>query len=217
DRGLLGEIYHARAWMLRRAGLPNRVSFLKREHAGGGPCIDIGVHILDLTLWMMGHPTPVSVVGTSQNRLASQEGSFTVLGQPRPVLRDEMDVEDFAAAMVRFDNGATLMLEVSWMLHHQVEGRFEDMQMWLYGTDAGSHWPRCEFYLADADAMQHETRRLELLKDAMEPHAAECVAFAEAIAEGGPSPVPAEQSLAVQKILAGLYQSQETGAEVRLD
>ena len=50
----------------------------------------------------------------------------------------------------------------------------------------------------------------------MEPHALECVAFAQAIAEGAPSPVPAEQSLQVQAILDGIYRSQAEGKEVRI-
>ncbi len=50
----------------------------------------------------------------------------------------------------------------------------------------------------------------------MEAHAAECVAFAEAIANGKPSPVPAEQSRDVMLILDGLYQSAARGGEFRL-
>jgi predicted dehydrogenase len=50
----------------------------------------------------------------------------------------------------------------------------------------------------------------------IEPHAAECIAFAEAVAEGKPSPVPAEQSLDVITILDGLYQSAAKGREIVL-
>ena len=46
---------------MRRAGFLVRPGFIMKQHSGGGPCIDIGVHILDLTLWMMGHPKPVAV------------------------------------------------------------------------------------------------------------------------------------------------------------
>ena len=60
DNGALGGIYHARSWMLRRSGAPLRATFIEKKHSGGGPCIDIGVHILDLTLWMMGHPKPMA-------------------------------------------------------------------------------------------------------------------------------------------------------------
>ena len=123
-------------------------------------------------------------------------------------------MEDFAAAFVRFANGATLMLEVSWLLHHDTEG--EDMQMWLYGDAGGSHWPKCEVYSSNNTARQLYNRQLKLTKDAMEPHAAECVAFAQAVHDGLPSPVPPEQSLQVLTILDGIYRSQVAGREVSL-
>src|SRR5713101_214839 len=47
DKGILGDVYHARSWMLRRAAAPTRPGFISKEHSSGGPCIDIGVHILD--------------------------------------------------------------------------------------------------------------------------------------------------------------------------
>lgn len=113
DAGELGDIYHARSWMLRRAAAPIRPGFIMKKHSGGGPCIDIGVHILDLTLWMMGNPQPVSVTGVARNELAKLPGAFSNWGGKIP---PEFDVEDFATAFVRFDNGATLILECSWML-----------------------------------------------------------------------------------------------------
>src|SRR5215212_8745099 len=112
DTGVLGDIYHARSWMLRRAAAPTRPGFILKEHASGGPCIDIGVHILDLTLWMMGNPRPVSVTGVSQTKLAKQPGAFSIWGGAIP--RDDFDGEDFAAGFVRFESSATLVLEVSW-------------------------------------------------------------------------------------------------------
>ena len=104
EQGRLGSIYHARSWMLRRSGAPTRIGFIQKKHAGGGPCIDIGVHILDLTLWMMGFPKPVAVSGITQNKLSQLPGAFSNWGGPIP---QEWDVEEFAAAMVRFETGAT--------------------------------------------------------------------------------------------------------------
>jgi len=126
-----------------------------------------------------------------------------------------MDVEEFASAFVRFENGATLILEVSWLLHHDTPG--EDMQMWLYGTDGGSHWPKCEIYQSNYKTQQLYNRTLQLKKDVREAHAQECVEFAEAVVNDAPSPVPAEQSLQVLTILDGIYRSQQSGAEIRLD
>ncbi|MBN1933530.1 MAG: Gfo/Idh/MocA family oxidoreductase, partial [Anaerolineae bacterium] len=210
--GALGDVYHARSWMLRRAAAPTRPGFIMKKHSSGGPCIDIGVHILDLTLWLMGNPKPVAVTGVARAELAHQEGVFSIWGGAIP---QEFDVEDFAAAFVRFENGATLVLEVSWLLHHDTKG--EDMQMWLYGTQGGCHWPKCEFYNSNYQTQQLYNRTLQLTQDALEPHAQECVEFARAVVDGAPSPVPAEQSLQVMTILDGVYRSQKAGGEVKLD
>jgi predicted dehydrogenase len=211
DQGILGDIYHARSWMLRRNGYIPSPSFVLKQHSGGGPCIDIGVHVLDLTLWLMGNPRPVAVSGVAKAPLAHLEGQFAAWrgGADAP---KEWDVEDFAAAFVRFENGATLMLEVSWLLHHDTE--VEDMQMWLYGTQGGCHWPKGEFLSSNYVTKQLDNRTIKLTRDPMEPHAQECVEFARAVAEGQPSPVPAEQSLQVLAILDGIYRSQQEGKEV---
>jgi len=210
DRGLLGDIYHARSWMLRRSGAPTRPGFIQKKHSGGGPCIDIGVHILDLTLWMMGNPRPISVTGVTQAKLAHQRGAFSNWGGPIP---KTWDVEEFAAAFVRFETGATLVLEVSWLLHHKTDS--EDMQMWLYGDKAGAHWPSNEILTTVNKTRQHMNILLQNA-DRGEPHAKECMAFAEAVAKGKPSPVPAEQSLDVMAILDGVYKSAASGKEVTL-
>lgn len=212
--GTLGDIYHARSWMLRRNGFIPSPSFLQKKHSGGGPCIDIGVHVLDLTLWLMGNPQPAVVTGVAKAPLAHLPGQFAAW-TGAPVNSAEWDVEDFAAAFVRFDNGATLVIEVSWLLHHDIQG--EDMQIWLYGTGGGAHWPKADFLASNYETRQLYNRTLQLTKDPMEPHALECVEFARAVAEGAPSPVPAEHSLQVLSILDGIYRSQQSGGEVRLE
>jgi len=210
DAGVLGDVYHARCWMLRRALCPVGTGFIHKKNSGGGPCIDIGVHILDLTLWMMGEPKPVTVSGVTQDRLAHQPGAWSVWGGAIP---QTMDVEEFASAFVRFENGATLILEVSWLLHHKTNG--EDMQMWLYGDKGGAHWPDNEIVQASNATQQHVNLALQRAAGG-EAHAKECMAFAEALATGRPSPVPAEDSLNVITILDGLYRSAAGGREVSL-
>jgi predicted dehydrogenase len=211
DRGVLGDVYHARSWMLRRAAAPTRPGFIMKEHSSGGPCIDIGVHILDLTLWMMGFPKPVTVSGVTQDKLVRQPNPWSIWGGAIP--SDKFDVEEFAAAFVRFENGATLVLEVSWLLHHKTTG--EDMQMWLYGDKAGAHWPSNELLWSNNETQQQMNMQL-VRAETGEPHAKECMAFAEAVANGGPSPVPAEHGLDVITILDGLYRSAQTRREVML-
>ncbi|HOS93238.1 MAG TPA: Gfo/Idh/MocA family oxidoreductase [Armatimonadota bacterium] len=210
EAGMLGDIYHARSWMLRRSGAPTRPGFIEKKHSGGGPCIDIGVHILDLTLWMMGNPKPVSVSGVTKDILAHKPGAFSNWGGPIP---KSYDVEEFAAAFVRFETGATLVIEVSWLLNHNTPS--EDMQMWLYGDKAGAHWPSNEVYSTNNKTKQHFNTKLQR-EEGGAPHAKECMAFAEAVVKKLPSPVPAEQSLDVIAILDGLYRSAASGKEVVL-
>jgi predicted dehydrogenase len=90
------------------------------------------------------------------------------------------------------------------------------MQMWLYGTRGGAHWPRCEVLESNKQTKQFYNKTLKLMPPGLEAHAEECVQFARAVAEGAPSPVPAEQSLQVLRILDGIYRSQKVGAEVRI-
>jgi predicted dehydrogenase len=213
EAGALGEVYHARSWMLRRSLLPVRDTFIYKANSGGGPCIDIGVHILDLTLWLMEHPKPVAVSGVARTALARREGAFSSWGKAQ--IPPDIDVEDFAAAFVRFENGATLILEVSWLLHHNTTG--EAAKVWLYGTTGGCEWPNAEFLGSNGNTRQLYNRTLQLTQDTLEPHALECVEFARAVAEGLPSPVPAEHSLYVQTILDGIYRSQAAGKEVTVN
>ena len=214
ETGVLGEVYHARCWVLRRAGVPGRPGFIMKRHSGGGPCIDIGVHVLDLTLWLMDNPQPVAVSGVARAELAHQKGAFSLMGRGGGAIPPEFDVEDFAAAFVRFENGATLILETSWMIHQRERS---DRQVWLYGTKGGAHLPSCEVYRTDNRTRQHYNYALQSTENRTEAHALECMEFARAIVKGDPSPVPAEQSLQVMAILDGIYRSQEAGKEVLLD
>lgn len=211
--GALGNIYHARGWMLRRAAFPGRASFVQKKHSGGGACIDIGVHVLDLTLWLMGNPKPVTVTGVSRTELAKNPRVFTIWGGNNPP--EGWDVEEFASAFVRFENGATLILEVSWLLNHDTPG--EDRQIWLYGTEGGAHLPKCEIYQTNVATKQLYNRTLKLTQDINPAHAQECIEFAQAIMDGRPSPVPPEESLQVMAILDGVYRSQAAGKEIRLE
>lgn len=214
DSGALGNIYHGRSWMLRRNAFIPSPSFVEKRHSGGGPSIDVGVHVLDLTLWLMGNPKPVAISGAAGAPLAHIPGQFAAWSPERP-LPKVWDVEDYAVAFVRLDNGGTLILETSWLLHHDIQG--EDMQIWLYGDRGGCHFPSAQFLASNYESKQLYNRTLKMTSDDLEPHAQECVEFAQAIVDGAQSPVPSEHSLQVLAILNGIYKSQEAGKEIALD
>ncbi|MDQ2799951.1 MAG: Gfo/Idh/MocA family oxidoreductase, partial [Armatimonadota bacterium] len=129
DNGKFGDIYYARAQALRRRGVPTWGVFTEKDKQGGGLLIDIGVHILDMTLWLMGHPKPVSVSGTAATKFGHRTGHVNLFGKPWDP--NNFTVEDFASGYVKFENGASLVLESSFVLNNDKE-RFETS---LFGTE----------------------------------------------------------------------------------
>ncbi|MCY4657264.1 MAG: Gfo/Idh/MocA family oxidoreductase, partial [Gammaproteobacteria bacterium] len=63
DEGKLGKILYGRVQALRRRGIPNWGVFGRKELQGGGPLIDIGVHVLEMCHFTMGAPKPVAATG----------------------------------------------------------------------------------------------------------------------------------------------------------
>jgi predicted dehydrogenase len=111
-----GEIYYGRCGWFRRRGIPGWGSwFTRMETAGGGPMVDIGVHMLDMCLYLMGYPEPVSVTGSTYAKFGPHKKGLGTWGIPD--WNGYYDVEDLASAMVHFENGATVLLEVSWALN----------------------------------------------------------------------------------------------------
>ena len=122
--GHLGEIYHAEAALWRRRGVPTWGLFHMKAHSDGGPLLDLGAHMLDALLWMMGNPKVVAASGMTYTKLADRDeglvtslaesGAFAGVFNPRPYDYREFDVEDLAVAFLRLANDATITVKVSW-------------------------------------------------------------------------------------------------------
>ena len=111
DSGSLGEIYYASTGWRRMRGIPKFGGwFGQKKMSGGGPLIDLGVHMLDLTRWLIGSPKAVTVSASTFSHL----GESLAREQSK-----EFDVEDLATALIRFDNGTSLILEVNWALNFE--------------------------------------------------------------------------------------------------
>ena len=83
QKDYLGEIYYSKAQYVRRHGNPGGW-FGDKARSGGGPIIDLGVHVIDLTRYLMGNPKPVSVYAVASNRLGDRKFIKTVpAGFPR--------------------------------------------------------------------------------------------------------------------------------------
>ena len=122
ENGALGKIYNAKAGMWRKKAIPGWGSwFTRKSESGGGPLIDIGVHVLDLALWLLGNPRPVAVFGSTYAEFGPLKKAIGKWGTPQ--WGGYFDVEDLATAMIRMADGSTLTLEVSWAAHTDSDNR----------------------------------------------------------------------------------------------
>jgi predicted dehydrogenase len=137
DAGRLGRPYYAKAWWLRRTGIPTLGSwFTRAELAGGGPLVDIGVHVLDYSLFLLGNPDVRAVSASTYDLLASTGfGSNPTSGKTGATDAKTFDVEDLAAVFMRLADGGTLLVEASWAAHRP-DG--DEFGITLYGTDGGA-------------------------------------------------------------------------------
>ena len=208
DAGLLGDIYFGRTVWHRRRGLPGFGGwFGQKALSGGGPLIDLGVHRLDLALWLMGYPKPVWVMGKTYNpiaaELAAQKGAL-------------YDVEDLAAAMITFDTGASLVVEASWAAN--ISER-EQMETRLYGTKAGlvqrntqeGYTFEAEIYL-ERNGSHYNMNLHGPAKAVPKPMAH----FVESILNDTPHIATGEEGLRVMEILDAIYASAGQGQPVRV-
>jgi predicted dehydrogenase len=208
DAGLLGDIYYSRAQWLRRRLLPPRTTFIERHLSGGGPVFDLGVHLLDLAYWFLGAPQPLSVSAFVDTRLAHNPD---VGGSWGDWDRARIDVEDFAVGLVRFAGGGVLVLETSW-LGFQLERELIRLQ--CFGTRGGGVWPDGSV-AGETNRVPWDLKLSEVPK--LSPHHEEIMAFATAVRDGLPSPVPVEESLNVVRILEAFYRSGQERREVAVE
>lgn len=217
DAGVLGDVYYAKTGWLRRDWNPVvRGWFTTREKSGGGPLIDLGVHMLDLTLWFMGNPRPVSVSGS----VYSKFGDLM-----RPSL-GHMDVEDLAAALIKLDSGATITMDVSWLsfIEHP-----DYIYSQLFGTEGGAKIERypavndLKIYTNQdgvplvqspaLDAYEITANPMFLIMDSF---AGEIAHFVDCIQANRAPEATVTHGLDVLCVLDAIYRSAESGQEVQL-
>ncbi|MFI5352919.1 MAG: Gfo/Idh/MocA family protein [Candidatus Binatales bacterium] len=177
---------------------PGQSWFYSREQAGGGAMLDLGVHVADLAIWMMGEID--SVIG--------QVGS----------VRANIEVEDHGAMVVEFRSGATGVIEASWNSRPGLAS-FE-----IYGSEGRvmCGYPRLDIAIQRADGSPAPGySREEILKrfdplDFAAPSRALAAAFVAAIrGERAPCPSGADGMRAVEAIEA-CYRSSRTGSRITL-
>lgn len=208
----MGDIYYAKATYLRRNGNPGGW-FGDKSRSGGGPLIDLGVHVIDLVRYLSGNPKAVSVYGATFQKLFDRKGA---IGKPKYLSsgatdHDICDVEDLASAMIRFENGEVLSVEAAFSLNIKEDcGTIE-----MFGTKAGVKLnPEIEFYSSQYDYLSNVTLEAPSALEFGGLFENEINHFVTCVQEGTPCKAPAEDGVEMMRILDAVYESAQTGHEV---
>jgi predicted dehydrogenase len=216
DEGGLGEIYHAKARWLRRDGIPGRGRkwFVSKELAGGGPLIDLGVHMLDMGLHLMGEPKAIAVSGASYDRLG-QRFVNEIYGE-----QAEYEVEDFATSLIRLEGGRTLQLEASWATYRE-DGDL--INLTLFGERGGAEMTVRKYRSEDSvrffiDAAGVPSEVAPAIPEGGVPgHQRAASLFVERIRSGAFSEHRGHEGLLRTWIIDAIYRSATEGREIRLE
>ncbi len=216
DAGHMGEVYTGRCGWIRRRGIPGKGGwFTTKAMSGGGPLIDLGVHVIDLAMWLMGNPRPVSVVGATYCKFAKVSGPADSIHAQFGEAKDGgvFDVEDLASGFIRFENGATLQIEFSWASNIDHEMTFVELR----GAKAG-------FNLGGGPELRIATEIEGTLCDivprpakiAHEHQGGNIGHFVDVLRGRAKPTLTPEQGLDMIKVLCAIYESAETKEEVVL-
>ena len=208
DAGRFGEILYARVRALRRRGIPNWGVFGRKELQGGGPLIDIGVHVLEMTHYAMGAPTPVSATADMFTYIGNKP-SDGVQSMWKGWDYKTYTVEDLAVGRIRFANGAVAHIEAAFAFHGEDAWNFD-----LMGTEGGASWDPPRIFRDEDGHMVNKTPGW-LPKDSI--FARKMDNFVDHCLYDEPTLAPAQDGLAVQRMLDALYRSATTGGEVEIE
>jgi predicted dehydrogenase len=222
DAGRLGQLYHLKASIYRRRGIPGLGRwFTTRSKSGGGVLIDLGVHVIDLALHLAGSPRVERVSGhcTSTFGRPLARYRYTEMWAGPPDLQGVFDVDDGAVALIRLAGGITLELNVTWAAN--LPDNTLPSGMTILGDRGGCHfdvWGTNFVMATEEDGHLVDVRpQLGSVADAW-PSAwrRQHELFARAIAEGAQPQASMECGRAVQAIIDAIYRSSEAGREVEV-
>ena len=214
----LGHVYYAKAWWLRRSGIPTPGSwFTQSELSGGGPLIDIGVHVLEYALFLLGNPGVTSVSASTYDLLGTD--GFGASDKLRKTGSSGIfDVEDLATVFMRLDDGATLLLEASWAMHRADDDEFG---ITLFGTQGGAdlrvtdYAPRGELTLFSERNGSAVAERVAV-DDAGDEHLAVVADFLATIRSGDWAGHDGTTAAELARTIDACYRSAAQQREIRL-
>ncbi len=217
DEGAAGRIYAAHAAIVRRSGIPGYGSwFTTAALSGGGALLDVGVHILDVALWLLDEPRVLAVSATVGDRLGRAGRGLGRWGIDRGAI-GTFDVEDSVNAQLRCADGLSITLEVCWAAYAPIVHGVR-----LLGTEGGIVVDERRHLGGSVELHTDSSRGPTITQPEVSPESPPAGqqplrGFIDSIRTGAPPPVPAAAGVRLARLCDAIYASARTAREVRLD
>jgi len=211
--GELGEVYHVSFSFKNFRSIPGLGGwFTNKALSGGGVMIDWGIHFLDLALYALGLPEPVSVSGVAHSQLARDMKAYAFLGMwaGPPQYDGVYDVEEYVSGIVR-TTGPSLAFEGAWAQNIDKPAMYLD----FLGTSAGlrlEYGKGFTLYGSENGVLFEKTPRIQEVNFFY----AEIQAFIDSVVDGTPNRAHIDNVLVSQKIIDAFYRSSVERREIIL-
>lgn len=169
---------------------PDSAWFYDKHQAGGGCVIDLGVHLVDLALWLLDFP-PVETVDSQ------------LYAAGKPLVRDARSVEDYAAVQLRLAGGVVVRLTCSWRIS---AGRDAVIEASVFGTAGGVAMKNVGGSFYDFIAERYSGTRAERLASPPDEWGGRAaIEWTERLARDARFDHEAERFVALAEVLDAIY------------
>jgi predicted dehydrogenase len=187
--GKLGRVYAA-SLIFHNAYGPDKAWFYDRAASGGGCVIDLGIHLIDLAMWLLGS----APVGPVRSHLFAAGARLNPTGD---------EVEDHAAIQLELAGDVSVQLACSWRL---AAGRDAVIEAHFHGTEGGAAMLNIDGSFYDFTAERYRGTRTETLTRGPDAWGGRAlIEWAERLAAGEGFDDEAEQSIVVHEVIDAIY------------
>ena len=192
NSGELGEIFYIRCGWTRKRSSAEKW-FLKKSSAGGGVMIDLGIGLLDLSLWLLNNPKPKSVTVQTYSH-------------------ETQNVEDSAIALIRFQNSAVINFEVSWSFHSETD----KFTLSTFGKEGTAHLnPLRAYRRIESSQLDYTPAKTSNQKNLYKrSYENELKHFIGSVKSNTQVVSSIDEAVETMKLLEGFYKSASVGKEI---
>lgn len=200
SRGEFGRIYYCKAWWVRRSGIPGIGGwFTDKTKSGGGALLDIGVHVLDLALWLLDFPDPLDVISSYGSRFGINGRGAGNYVAALVENKSGFNVDDYAFAHINFAGGCSLQLQCSWAGHIKED----DVNIEIWGEKCGARLYPLEIFTERNGVPVDISPKLKQ----MDPYEEEVRVFIEAVERKADVQSSAEEGVKTIRLIDKIYES----------